>query len=96
MKTKEDVHRYPLSIFVKKLYDLVPEAERKTLLSQKAGVMNKYKTRIRVQAYIPCELYTVLDKFGAFTNGEAFFFTALAAEWADRKAMLLPNGNGGH
>lgn len=98
MKSLDEDSAVSHSILVRRLYEMIPESDRREILVRKKTVMNKGKTRIRVQAFIPNDVYAVLEKFGAFINGETNFFSTLATEWCDKKASMIPynNGNGAH
>lgn len=61
-----------------KVYERIPEKDRKEILESKEGVMNANGDKIRMQFFIPNEIYVVLKYYNALENGEGDFFTKRA------------------
>lgn len=78
-----------MSLFLQEVFEKIPEAERRRIMTEKRGSLSKSGTSIRMQFYLAKELYVTLDAFGAFTNSESDFFTNLVCEYIERKAMAL-------
>lgn len=79
-----------LSGIVRTIYDkYVPEEKKREIFDRKKASFNLTGTTIRVQPYIPKELYAILESFGAFSSSESEFFTARSIEYIERRAAEM-------
>lgn len=72
---------------IQKVYETIPEKERTKIISQKKGVMNSSGNLIRMQCYIPKEVYVILSHYQAFQASQSDFFTGLACGFIERRAI---------
>lgn len=75
------------SHLMSKVYDSIPDKEKDAILKSKEGVMTASGNRIRIQAYIPKEVYVMLEYFGAFTGSQSDFFTMRSCEFIEQRAI---------
>lgn len=74
---------------MQKVFQEVPEADRAIIMKRKAGSLDPTKEKVRIQCYIPADLYVTLTYFGAFQTSESHFFTSRAVEYIQQEAMKL-------
>lgn len=47
------------------------------------------KKNVRIQCYIPTEIYMVLHAFGAFNNSESHFFAMVSSDFVEQRAIRM-------
>lgn len=82
--------KYIISRLVQQIYDkYVTEKEKKSLLSDKVAMFGKDNNIVRIQCYMPKEIYIILASFGAFISSESDFFSTLAISYIEDSAVKL-------
>ena len=69
------------SLTVSWVYDRIPAAFKKELISSRKSSLNQLGNKVRLQCYLPLDVYTILSAFGGFANSESDFVTDLAIRW---------------
>lgn len=74
---------------LQQMYDQVPEGDKKIILERKKSSMSYNGKNVRIQCYIPKEIYTMLAYFGAFQTSESHFFTERAVEYLTERGLRI-------
>ena len=76
-------------VLINKLLELIPEKNRNEFVKENLGRM--VGPRIRVQIRIPIEYHMVLYYFGAYSESESAFYSRMAREFIEEKAVPKAN-----
>lgn len=73
---------------IKQLYEALPSYERNALLKKHSSKI-RGNVSVKVQAYIPIELYIILLRYGALEDGDSAYICRLMED--DTEARLFRN-----
>ena len=81
---------YEISPIIKAIYELyISPAEKKRLAAEDGRTYDKTGRYVRVQCYLPTEVYAILKMFGAFKGSETAFFSDAASQYIEQRALEL-------
>lgn len=74
---------------LQKVWESIPEVDKANILKAKSYSFSQNGKKVRMQPFIPNELYVMLVYFNAFHQSESDFFTSRAVEFIERRAIEL-------